>query len=86
MSSFGDSRSSRARERDRMPSIGDAFTAGLTLVVTLLLFLAAGAWADSRFGTSPGLSLFGAFIGAAVGIYRLNRYAVVPTRRDTEDR
>ena len=85
MSRPAERRPRRARE-SRIPGIGDAFTAGLTLVFTVLLFLMAGAWGDSKLGTSPGLSLFGAFIGAAAGIYRIHRQAVAPKRRDTEDR
>lgn len=85
MSRFGGPRSPSSRG-DRFPGAGNAVAGGLTIVLAVLLFFSAGAWLDSRFGTSPGLSLLGAFIGGAAGIYRLCRRAVAPRRRDTEQR
>jgi len=73
-------------ERNRSPGIRDAFTAGFTLVLTVLLFLAAGAWVDHKLGTSPILSLLGAGVGAAAAIYRIVRQARIPPRRDTDRR
>ncbi len=47
---------------------------GMVLLVTTLLGVAAGYWADQRLGTLPVFVLVGVLAGAgigAVGIYRL---------------
>ena len=47
---------------------------GMTLLVTTLIGVAAGYWADQRLGTLPVFALVGFFAGAGlgtVGIYRL---------------
>ena len=51
---------------------------GIILLVTVLLGVLAGKWADDRLGTLPVFVLVGFFLGLAVGsvgIYRLiNRF------------
>ena len=47
---------------------------GITLLVTTLIGVAAGYWADQQLGTLPVLALVGFFAGAGVGtvgIYQL---------------
>ena len=74
------------RKGRRIPGPADAVSGGLTLVVSVLLFLAVGAWADSKAGTAPVLSLVGAFLGAGAGIYSLCRRAVTPKGRRSDHR
>ena len=51
---------------------------GLTLLVTTLVGVLAGYWADGQFGTLPIFLIIGFFVGAGAGtlmIYRLvNRF------------
>jgi F0F1-type ATP synthase assembly protein I len=47
---------------------------GLSLLVTTLIGVGIGYWADTRLGTNPILVLVGFFVGAGAGtlmIYRL---------------
>lgn len=47
---------------------------GIILLVTVLLGVLAGKWADDRLGTLPVFVLVGFFVGLAtggIGIYRL---------------
>lgn len=47
---------------------------GLVLLVTTLLGVLVGRWADTQFGSLPILTIVGFFLGAAAGtamIYRL---------------
>jgi F0F1-type ATP synthase assembly protein I len=47
---------------------------GMMLLVTTLIGVAAGYWADQQLGTRPVLALAGFFVGAGIGtfgIYRL---------------
>ena len=50
-----------------------ALSAGSELVVTVLLFVFAGQWADKKLKTSPWLLLLGVFGGIGIGLYRLIR-------------
>lgn len=55
-----------------------AFSAGLGLVVAVLLGIFAGNWVDKRFGTDPWGSLGGFFLGVTVGLYQLIRQTTLP--------
>lgn len=58
---------------------------GLTLALSVLLFLLLGWWLDERLGTAPLLLLLGALVGAAAGFYSLYHHIVEETRlRDDE--
>jgi F0F1-type ATP synthase assembly protein I len=53
---------------------------GLTWALSVLLFLGAGAWLDTRLGTSPILLIIGAFVGGAAGFYSLYYHLVIEPR------
>lgn len=58
---------------------------GLTWALSVLLFLGAGAWLDSKLGTSPLLLILGAFVGGAAGFYSLYYHIVIEPRRQRGD-
>ncbi len=61
---------------------------GLTVALGTLLFFLIGWWVDSKLGTTPVLTIMGAFVGAGAGFYRLYYYVVIEPRlrsNDTED-
>ena len=58
---------------------------GLTWALSVLLFLAVGAWLDSKLGTSPFLLVLGAFVGAAAGFYSLYYHIVIEPRHREDD-
>lgn len=58
---------------------------GLTLALSVLLFLAGGAWVDSKLGTTPVLLVVGAFVGAAAGFYSLYYHIVIEPRQRADD-
>jgi F0F1-type ATP synthase assembly protein I len=69
-----------------MRASGQYMGYGLTLALSVLLFLGLGAWLDSKLGTSPLLLLVGAFIGMAAGFYSLYYHIVIePRQRSGED-
>ncbi len=61
---------------------------GLTVALGTLLFSLIGWWVDSKLGTTPVLTILGAFVGAGAGFYRLYYYVVIEPRlkcNDSED-
>ena len=74
---------------DVIRASGQFMGLGLTWALSVLLFLGAGAWLDSRLGTGPFLLIAGAFVGAGAGFYYLYHHIVIEPRlhqheRDTE--
>ena len=62
---------------------------GLTIAVSIGLFLWLGYEADSRLGTLPLLTILGALVGGAAGFYSMFRRLVIDPgaaaqREDTE--
>jgi F0F1-type ATP synthase assembly protein I len=58
---------------------------GLTWALSTLLFLWLGTLADDRLGTTPWLTLIGAFVGAGAGFWYMYYHLVVePQRRDRD--
>jgi len=53
---------------------------GLTLALSMVLFLMLGWWADGKLGTSPVLTLIGAFVGAAAGFYSMLQHLILAPR------
>jgi len=49
---------------------------GVEFTAAILLCFFAGRWLDHRLGTTPWLSLGGAFLGMAAGFYNLIRAAM----------
>jgi len=55
---------------------------GLTWVMSILLFFFVGFWLDGKLGTSPWLTLGGAFFGGAAGFYNLYAHVILePTQK-----
>ena len=60
---------------------------GMTWALAVLLFLGAGAWSDSKLGTTPFLMITGAFVGGAAGFYSLYYHIVIePRERERESK
>ena len=53
---------------------------GLQWALSILLFLAVGWWLDGKLGTTPLLTIIGAFVGGAAGFYSLYTHLVVEPR------
>jgi F0F1-type ATP synthase assembly protein I len=58
---------------------------GLAWALSVLLFLAGGAWLDGKLGTSPILLVVGALVGAGAGFYSLYYHAVIEPRNREDD-
>lgn len=73
--------------KDLWRASGQYMGLGLTLALSVLLFLSVGAWLDRKLGTSPFLLILGAFIGAGAGFYSLYFHIVIePRKRSDQDR
>jgi len=48
-------------------------SAGIELVLFVLLFFGGGHWIDRRFGTAPVFSLIGGLVGIVAGFYSVFR-------------
>jgi len=59
---------------------------GMTWALSVLLFLALGAWLDSKLNTVPLLMIVGAFVGGGAGFYSLYYHLVIePRERQKEE-
>ncbi|MEX0907044.1 MAG: AtpZ/AtpI family protein [Gemmatimonadota bacterium] len=58
---------------------------GLTWALSTGLFLYLGTLADERLGTTPWLTLIGAFVGAAAGFTYMYRHLVVEPQRNARE-
>ena len=72
--------------RDVVRASGQFMGLGLTWALSVLLFLGAGAWLDSKLGTGPILLILGAFVGAGAGFYSLYYHIVIEPRQNAGDR
>lgn len=50
---------------------------GLTWALSTLLFMMGGWWIDGKLGTTPLLTILGAFVGAGAGFYSLYHHITV---------
>ncbi|MCE2434149.1 MAG: AtpZ/AtpI family protein [Candidatus Latescibacteria bacterium] len=66
-------------------SVGPYLTLGIQLIVTILLCIFAGHWADGKFDTSPLLTLIGGLLGIAAGFYHFFRAILKMDRKSEED-
>ena len=71
--------------QDMLRATGQYMGLGLTWALSVLLFLGAGAWVDSKLGTGPLLLVLGAFIGAGAGFYSLYYHIVIEPRQREND-
>lgn len=75
--------------RQTIRLIGQLSTVGLSFVFAIVLGFAGGYFVDTRFGTSPWLSLVGFFLGLAAGVlnvYRVMQLASVKEGDEKVDR
>ncbi len=75
----------RIDSKELIRASGQYMGYGLTWALSVLLFLGAGAWLDSRLGTSPFLLVLGAFVGAGAGFYSLYYHIVIEPRHREDD-
>ena len=66
-------------------SVGPYLTLGIQLIVTILVCVFAGQWADGKFDTSPLLTLIGGLIGIATGFYHFFKAVLKMDRKSEED-
>ena len=66
-------------------SVGPYLTLGIQLIVTILLCIFAGHWADGKFDTSPLLTLIGGLVGIAAGFYHFFKAVLKMDRKSEED-
>ena len=71
--------------RELMRASGQHLGYGLTLALSVLLFLGGGAWVDSKLNTAPFLMLLGAFVGACAGFYSLYYHIVIEPKLREKD-
>ena len=64
-------------EQQDMRAVGVATGLGCSIVAALILCIGGGVWLDSRFGTSPVLTLLGVVLGLVVAGYQLWELAKV---------
>ena len=67
-------------EQQDMRAVGVATGLGCSLVAALVLCIGGGVWLDSRFGTSPLLTLLGVALGLVVAGYQLWELAKVGSK------
>ena len=72
--------------RDVMRASGQYMGHGLGWALSVLFFLAVGAWLDTKLGTTPVLLVLGAFVGGGAGFYSLYYHIVIePRLRENDD-
>ncbi len=76
-------RAPRAAELSRIS--GQYAGHGLAVALGTLLFFLIGWWVDSKLGTTPVLTILGAFVGAGAGFYKLYYYVVIEPRLKSDD-
>ena len=67
-------------EQQDLRAIGVATGLGCSIVAALVLCIGGGVWLDSRFGTSPVLTLLGVALGLVVAGYQLWELAKVGSK------
>ncbi len=60
---------------------GPFLTLGLQLAISVVAFFFIGYWLDGKFGTSPWLTIGGAFLGATGGLIKFLREAIALGRK-----
>ena len=67
-------------EQKDLRAVGVATGLGCSIVAALVLCIGGGVWLDSRFGTSPVLTLIGVALGLAAAGYQLWELAKVGSK------
>ena len=71
---------------DAYRTVGPYLTLGIQLVVTILLCVYAGHWADGKFDTEPIFTLVGGLFGIAAGFYHFFKEVLGWDRKDGDDK
>jgi F0F1-type ATP synthase assembly protein I len=79
-----DSGGAFVKKKSSHPVFGN-ITIGLQLAITILIFVYAGYWLDSRYGKSPLFLALGALLGMIIGFYNLIKTVESENRRMRED-
>lgn len=66
-------------------SVGPYLTLGIQFIVTILLCIFLGHWADGKFDTSPLLTLIGGLLGIAAGFYHFFKTVLKMDRKSEEN-
>ena len=66
-------------------SVGPYLTLGIQFIVTILLCIFLGHWADAKFDTSPIFILIGSLLGIAAGFYNFFKVVLKMDRKSEED-
>ena len=69
-------------EQQDLRAVGVATGLGCSIVAALVLCIGGGVWLDSRFGTSPVLTLSGVALGLIVAGYQLWELAKVGSKTE----
>ena len=69
-------------EQKDLRAVGVATGLGCSIVAALILCIGGGVWLDSRFGTSPVLTLIGVALGLAAAGYQLWELAKVGSKTE----
>ena len=70
----------------KVPGAGAAAGMGLQFAISVILFLLAGQWLDTKFGTSPLFLMILVFVGAGASFYSIYRKLMEQQRREDEAR
>jgi F0F1-type ATP synthase assembly protein I len=73
-------------EQSTLPTLARYSGHGLTLALSMGLFLLAGWWLDGRVGSTPLFTITGALVGAAGGFYHMIHHLLLrPRERKGEE-
>jgi F0F1-type ATP synthase assembly protein I len=64
------------------PSPASFAGAGIQFVLSILIFLYAGKWLDTKLGTAPWLLMAGVFLGAGASFYSFYRRVMAASRKN----
>lgn len=66
--------------------IGPYLGLGVQLAASIVLMFFLGYWLDGKFGTSPVLTIIGAFLGGFVGIYSVIKTVLDLNRKNKSEK
>lgn len=74
-------------ERSSVSHAGEFMGVGIQFAASIVVFLLAGRWLDTRLGTTPWLLILGVFLGAGAGFFAMYRQLVIgPRERQKRER
>ena len=77
----------RSQQRSRKGLSGGDFAGlGIQFAAAIIVFLFAGQWLDTRFGTGGLFTIAGVFVGAGGAFYSMYRKISAAQKQDDEER